>query len=70
MKTFGCTNCDDTGWVCEGHLDRPWKGASDRADACDCGAGTPCACVDDDVTPEELAEAAGIEIVPPSDKRH
>ena len=37
-----CNNCDDTGWVCEGHPDRPWDGGSSRADACGCGAGAPC----------------------------
>lgn len=37
-----CKNCDDTGWVCEAHEDRPWGGVSSRADACDCGAGSPC----------------------------
>jgi hypothetical protein len=26
--------CDDTGWVCEDHADRPLKGDSKRADAC------------------------------------
>lgn len=38
-----CTNCDNTGWVCENHTNAPWKGISDRFDACDClGAGLPC----------------------------
>jgi hypothetical protein len=41
-----CVICDNTGWVCENHRDRPWKGSSDREDACDCGAGTPCVCND------------------------
>jgi hypothetical protein len=31
-----CTRCDGTGWVCETHLLRPWKG-------CGCGAAKlPC----------------------------
>lgn len=38
--------CDDTGWVCENHLSKPWSkpwaGFSKRRDACDCGAGEPC----------------------------
>jgi hypothetical protein len=34
----------DTGWVCEEHPGRPWRGASKRADASDCcGVGMPCA---------------------------
>lgn len=38
-----CMNCDDTGWVCENHADRPWDGVSSRTDACHCGgAGEPC----------------------------
>lgn len=35
-----CTLCEDCGWVCESHPDRPWQGEH----ACGCGAaGTPCA---------------------------
>jgi hypothetical protein len=37
-----CAVCDNTGWVCENHPERPRKGFSKRADACDCGAGAPC----------------------------
>jgi hypothetical protein len=38
MKTK-CTECDETGWVCEAHMLRPWDGAN----ACGCGAaGAPC----------------------------
>jgi hypothetical protein len=34
-----CANCDDRGWVCENHQDRPW----DDPRACTCGgAGAPC----------------------------
>jgi hypothetical protein len=34
-----CTRCDDTGWVCESHISRPWEGPN----ACGCGAaGAPC----------------------------
>ncbi|MCC8968189.1 hypothetical protein H8A95_39270 [Bradyrhizobium sp. Pear76] len=34
-----CAACDDSGWVCENHPDRPAFG--DRA--CECGgAGAPC----------------------------
>ena len=38
-----CTVCDNTGWVCENHADRPFEMFSRREDACDCGgAGMPC----------------------------
>jgi hypothetical protein len=34
-----CALCEDCGWVCEAHPDRPWEGK----DACTCGgAGAPC----------------------------
>src|ERR1700676_2765346 len=29
-----CSRCEDTGWVCEAHPDRPWEGEH----ACTCGA--------------------------------
>jgi hypothetical protein len=39
-----CVVCDDTGWVCETHPDRPTGMFSKRFDACNCGAaGMPCA---------------------------
>jgi len=37
-----CPSCDSTGWVCENHPERPYRGDSARIDACDCGAGMPC----------------------------
>jgi hypothetical protein len=38
-----CAVCDNTGWVCEDHPDRPYEMFSGRADACRCGgAGMPC----------------------------
>ena len=37
-----CSVCDGTGWVCENHPDRPWRGPSPGADGCECGAGMPC----------------------------
>ena len=34
-----CIACEDRGWVCESHPDRPWEGQH----ACTCGgAGAPC----------------------------
>jgi hypothetical protein len=40
--TTKCTRCEDTGWVCEAHEDRPWdSGAAKKP--CQCGApGMPC----------------------------
>ncbi len=36
-----CPVCEDTGWVCENHNDKPWK----DGDGCGCGgAGEPCSC--------------------------
>lgn len=44
MSVFKCVLCKDTGWVCEAHMDRPWKGTA-VAGACDCGgAGCNCVC--------------------------
>jgi len=37
-----CQFCDNTGWVCENHPDKPSGDFSDRSDACQCGAGAPC----------------------------
>jgi hypothetical protein len=34
-----CAHCEDCGWVCENHPDKPWEGPR----ACSCGgAGAPC----------------------------
>jgi hypothetical protein len=34
-----CAICEDIGWVCENHPERPWDGPH----ACSCGgAGAPC----------------------------
>jgi hypothetical protein len=44
LQLMVCSACDNTGWVCENHPDRLWRGNSQRADACDCGAGMPCEC--------------------------
>src|SRR5712691_6019239 len=44
-SVMACLLCDNTGWVCEEHPDRPWRGTSQRADACDCvRVGMPCEC--------------------------
>jgi hypothetical protein len=32
-----CAVCNDEGWVCENHADKPWN-----ASGCECGAGMPC----------------------------
>lgn len=39
---MSCVICDNTGWVCEGHGNHPWRGVSNRPDSCDFGPGTPC----------------------------
>jgi hypothetical protein len=34
-----CSRCEDRGWVCENHPERPWEGGN----ACTCGGvGMPC----------------------------
>jgi hypothetical protein len=48
-----CLRCEDCGWVCENHPDRPWEGSH----ACPCGgAGMPCPdCnISDGLTPPRL----------------
>ena len=35
-----CARCQDVGWVCEKHPDRPWSMKVDCG--CQCGAGMPC----------------------------
>jgi hypothetical protein len=50
-----CARCDNCGWVCENHPDKPWLG--DRA--CDCGgAGAPCPICNatDELTAPEMPE--------------
>jgi hypothetical protein len=42
VVTPECSRCDDTGWVCENHPDRPWLGRH----ACECG-GPDCNTTDD-----------------------
>ena len=38
-----CEVCEDTGWVCENHPDRPSDcGGSTSKRVCGCGAGMPC----------------------------
>lgn len=37
-----CSNCRDTGHVCENHPEKPWAGLADGDTACECGAGMPC----------------------------
>jgi hypothetical protein len=49
-----CAWCDDAGWVCEDHPDRPWGGTSSRIDACHCGgAGVPCKHCNDGDPPQK-----------------
>lgn len=56
-----CTNCNDEGWVCENHQDRPWLSGKSRCCAEDppnddhrwekwgCGAGAPCPMCNEDL---------------------
>jgi len=36
---YKCARCEDLGWVCENHDDKPWR---DGPGGCECGAGAPC----------------------------
>jgi hypothetical protein len=53
-----CTICDDTGWVCEFHQDRPSGEYSTHESACDCGGAASCICNDDPV--RDMRNAARI----------
>jgi hypothetical protein len=55
-QDHGCDVCDHTGWVCENHEFKPWGGTSGRPDACECGAGSPCACNPDGLTDRVMKE--------------
>lgn len=35
-----CQRCQDGGWVCEAHPDRPWSNI--LPNGCECNAGMPC----------------------------
>jgi hypothetical protein len=39
-----CRVCFGIGWVCENHPERAW----DKELGCECGAGMPCKCNEDD----------------------
>ena len=36
-----CNKCNNTGWVCEDHTDKPW---GEEEGECECGAGKNCDC--------------------------
>jgi hypothetical protein len=36
---YKCARCEDLGWVCENHDDKPWR---EGPGGCECGAGAPC----------------------------
>ena len=45
VRRFNCDKCEDCGWVCENHNDKPWEGHCESDDYCKCGgAGMPCEC--------------------------
>jgi hypothetical protein len=46
---MACKICNDTGWVCDRHPDRPYAIFSERWDACDCAPGRACVCNKDPV---------------------
>ncbi len=50
-----CRACDDSGWVCETHTDRPWE-ISDHPEACGCGPGAPCPCCRWDMATQHIRE--------------
>jgi hypothetical protein len=53
-----CSLCEDSGWVCETHPDRPW----DHAETCR-GAGAPWRAIDDRfVAVPELTRSVGIKL--------
>jgi hypothetical protein len=49
--TMKCSLCEDFGWVCENHPERPWEGKH----ACICGAARvpcpQCIVIEDDEAP-------------------
>jgi len=63
-----CTRCDDIGWVCENHTDKPWHMG---AGGCMCGAGAPCpACnvANADNPPRDPSDFVRVEIKPMSEQ--
>jgi hypothetical protein len=55
-----CERCDDTGWTCEAHDDRPWdSGLSEHA--CRCGApAIPCPSCNQSDPPDLTRAGAGV----------
>lgn len=49
-----CTDCADTGTVCESHPNLPWPSA------CDCDAGMPCPVCTTDAAPFVPAALSGM----------
>ena len=52
LRVTDCKNCGGTGWVCENHTDRVWRGVSDDVTACGCGDGAPCAICNSEESPK------------------
>jgi len=59
QKNKRCDYCDDSELVCENHPQLPWGGASNRKDACNCGAGMPCQSCDNADRRREIAMQQG-----------
>lgn len=54
---MNCEKCNDTGWVCENHPDKPWETGEDND--CDCGgAGMPCEC-----NPNEIMHGSPVRLI-------
>ena len=58
-----CTRCEDIGWVCENHDDKPWHVGRG---GCMCGAGAPCpACNNADNPPRDPSGFERVETATP-----
>jgi hypothetical protein len=67
--TNRCSQCGDTGWVCEVHPDKPWSGVPSEL-ACYCGAqGAPCELCNPDAPPDILSGVFHIAQMPGDQKR-
>jgi hypothetical protein len=64
-----CEACDDTGWVCENHPNRPASCAgSKRWDVCECGPGAPCLCCNTDGKIDERPDMSRMRLTVTADR--
>jgi hypothetical protein len=54
-----CKNCDDGGWVCENHPDKPWR----DGEGCCGGAGMPCPVCNDAKPPQFPRMPEGSQVI-------